>query len=339
MATRKIRGKWFADFRYQNKRYRLKSPINTKNAAQEFEHVMLSRLIKGEPIKENEADRVITLKEFSKVWFDSYVTAHNRPSEIRRKRSVFAHSLIPFFGDMALHEITCKHVEDFKVGRLKNVSSKTLRNEVSMLSTCLKTAVEWEYLDRLPAIKMPKVAQNGFRWLSEIDAGKLLESSEGTMKDMVFLALKTGLRFGELIAIEWPDFDFDNKRLTINKSIVLGKLGPTKNGKVRYIPLTDSVCEYFRGKKKGSGLAFHDGHGGIMRQKRCSYYLERTYRKAGLNPLGWHALRHTFASHLACKGASILAIKDLLGHSDIKTTMRYAHLGPTITSEAMKLLA
>ena len=110
------------------------------------------------------------------------------------------------------------------------------------------------------------------------------------MKDMVFLALKTGLRFGELIAIEWPDFDFDNKRLTINKSIVLGKLGPTKNGKVRYIPLTDSVCEYFRGKKKGSGLAFHDGHGGIMRQKRCSYYLERTYRKAGLNPLGWQCL-------------------------------------------------
>ena len=97
MATRKIRGKWFADFRYQNKRYRLKSPINTKNAAQEFEHVMLSRLIKGEPIKENEADRVITLKEFSKVWFDSYVTAHNRPSEIRRKRSVFCsqpHSLL-----------------------------------------------------------------------------------------------------------------------------------------------------------------------------------------------------------------------------------------------------
>jgi len=339
MPTRKIHNKWSTDFRYHGKRYRIKSPINTKAGAQAYENLLLTKAIKGEPIKPTATPKEMTLMDFSDIWFNSYVKANNRPSEILRKKSVFANSLIPFFGQMPLKEINNKKVEEFKAFRLKSISGKTLRNEVSMLSTCLKTAVEWGYLDALPLIKMPKVPQNDFKWLKEDECLMLLQAAEGKIKDMIFLAMKTGMRFGELIAITWPDMDFENKRLTVNKSIVLGVSGPTKNGKIRYIPLTDSVCEHFKGMKKKSGLVFHEDGGGFIHQKNINYHLGRAYLKAGLPPWGWHTLRHTFASHLACKGASILAIKELLGHTDIKTTMRYAHLGPNITTETMKLLS
>jgi len=61
-------------------------------------------------------------------------------------------------------------------------------------------------------------------------------------------------------------------------------------------------------------------------------------RRAGLRPVGWHMLRHTFASHLAMRGATLKVIQDLLGHSTITMTMRYAHLAPEVARDAVRLL-
>jgi len=339
MSIRKIKNAWYVDFRYNNKRYRNKSPIDTRNGAQAYETDMKSKLMRGEPLKSVEIPQGITFKDFSSIWIESYAKANNRPSEIKRKQSVFVNSLIPFFGAMPLQEITNKKIEEFKVMRLKSICSKTLRNEISMLSTCLKTAVEWEYLETPPLIKMPKATQTAFKWLQEDECLKLLQATDGMLHDMVFLAMKTGLRFGELIALTWPDFDFEHQKLTVNKSVVLGKSGPTKSGKVRYIPLTKSICEYFKSVKQKDGLVFCEESGEFVHQKRIGYHLGKAYIKAGLPNMGWHALRHTFASHLANKGGALFAIKDLLGHSDIKTTMRYSHLGLSLTTETMKLLS
>ena len=66
--------------------------------------------------------------------------------------------------------------------------------------------------------------------------------------------------------------------------------------------------------------------------------LWRACKKAGLRQIGWHALRHTFASHLVMRGASIKAVQELLGHSSIQMTMRYAHLAPEVARDAVNLL-
>lgn len=68
------------------------------------------------------------------------------------------------------------------------------------------------------------------------------------------------------------------------------------------------------------------------------YAIEHACRKAGLRQVGWHALRHTFASHLAMRGAPLKAIQELLGHATIQMTMRYAHLSPDVSREAVRLL-
>ncbi len=87
------------------------------------------------------------------------------------------------------------------------------------------------------------------------------------------------------------------------------------------------------------GPVFADPIGGYFTRGACKRPLWNLCKAAGLNRIiGWHVLRHTFASHLAMKGVPIITIKDLLGHADIKMTMRYAHLSPNVKDEAVKLL-
>ena len=78
--------------------------------------------------------------------------------------------------------------------------------------------------------------------------------------------------------------------------------------------------------------------GDPLTKGECKHPLWRACKRAGLRRIGWHVLRHTFASHLVMRGAPLKAVQELLGHATIMMTMRYAHLAPEIAREAVKLL-
>ncbi len=85
-------------------------------------------------------------------------------------------------------------------------------------------------------------------------------------------------------------------------------------------------------------LVFCDEGGRMLTKGELRHPLLRACKRAGLREIGWHVLRHTFASHLVMRGAPIVAVQDLMGHSTIQMTMRYAHLAPHMTREAVQLL-
>ena len=76
----------------------------------------------------------------------------------------------------------------------------------------------------------------------------------------------------------------------------------------------------------------------MLTENECKHPLWRTCRRAGLRIIGWHSLRHTFASHLVMRGAPLKAVQELLGHADIRMTMRYSHLSPSVRRDAVALL-
>jgi site-specific recombinase XerD len=78
--------------------------------------------------------------------------------------------------------------------------------------------------------------------------------------------------------------------------------------------------------------------GEMIKYTELRHPLWRACRKAGLRPVQWHACRHTFASHLVMRGVPLKAVQELLGHSTIQMTMRYAHLAPEVTRDAVNLL-
>ena len=78
--------------------------------------------------------------------------------------------------------------------------------------------------------------------------------------------------------------------------------------------------------------------GSLLTSESCKWPLWRACKRAGLRRIGWHVLRHTFASHLVMRGAPLKAVQELLGHSTMEMTMRYSHLSPDVRRDAVALL-
>ena len=112
-----------------------------------------------------------------------------------------------------------------------------------------------------------------------------------------------------------------------------------KSGIAREIPLSEEALRALKAHKHLRGeLVFCMEDGSMITRESCKRPLWRACKRANLQRIGWHVLRHTFASHLAMRGAPLKAVQELLGHSDIKMTMRYAHLSPDARRDAVRLL-
>jgi integrase len=343
MSARKFRKTWWVDFRFKGNRKRVRSPENSKAGAEAYEATLRQRLARGEPLKGTGAEliqKVPSCKEFSSHWYQTYVITNNKPSEQRTKRSCLSVHLVPFFGEVGLDNIGSQMVEEYKTKKLsEGLSPKTINNHLSALGKCLHTAQEWNIIKSTPRIHLLRVPPQPFDFLLEEESQELLLNiREEPWYTMVLLALRTGLRLGELIGLKWEDVNLNARMITVRRSVVKGIVGSPKSNRVRHVPLTNESCVALTRLGKSKGFIFHLRNDGPMNDKAPTPAITRMCKRAGIRRIGWHVLRHTFASHLAMKGVSIQKIQTLLGHTDVKTTMRYAHLAPSTLREAIQVL-
>lgn len=166
---------------------------------------------------------------------------------------------------------------------------------------------------------------------------------------MIPIAAFTGLRLGELRGLQWADVDLVAGRLHVRHAADdKGLLGPTKSGRTRIVDLPRRAIVLLRRHKHLRGsFVFCRENGSMLQTWHCESKSKRechdspfmkVCRKAGLRRMGWHGLRHTYASHLMMRGANLTEVKELLGHSSITMTMRYAHLSPAARKSAVSLL-
>lgn len=335
MGVRKRDKKWWVDFCFNNVRYRKSSLENSRAGAQAYEALLKHRLARGEPADGVEVSKT-TFKDFATEWFQTYVKNNNKHSEILHKETILRRHLLTFFGSIDIRDIGSLDVEKYKAKKLEaGLNPKTINNHLAVLQKSLQCALEWDVIDKRPIIKKLKTPPQKFDFLSVEESRLLINSSDGILHGMITVALGTGLRFGELSALTWDDVDFNMRELTVKQAFAQGVLGSTKSNKIRRIPMTDSVCETFDGMKKSSGYVFTGLNDKPLDQSTSLRRLHRICSNAGLRNIGWHCLRHTFASHLAQAGANLVAIQNLLGHSDIHTTMRYAHINGAVLREAI----
>ncbi len=335
MSIYKNKNKYWISIYFSGKRFRKPSPENTYAGAKAYESLLMQKLARGEPLvaEHKKLEATPTFREFTKKWFDVYVKTNNKYSEILNKESVLRAHLNPCFGDKLLDKISSLDIESYKAKKLQSgQANKSVNNHLIILSKCLKMAQEWGVMENIPKIKLLKVQPQKFDFLSTEECQSLLDNCDGLLKEMVLVGLKTGLRFGELIALEWSDVDLKSNLMTVQKSISRGRLGSTKSNKIRYVPLLGDISEMLEIRSKKRGVIFGRNDNIPLNPMLCLRWLHQACKKAGMRRIGWHTLRHTFASHLAQSGVSIVLIKELLGHADIKTTMRYSHL----TSQAIR---
>jgi integrase len=341
MGVRKIKDKWVVDFRINGTRKRIQAPVNSKQGAKLYEASILNKIREGfNPFKEKSEDKsTTTFKEFTWEWFEIYVKNNNKPSEIRTKRIILNAHLVPFFGNLRLDEISTFHIEKYKAKKISSgLSNKSINNHLVILSKCLRTAEDWDRLEKLPKIKMLKTPPPEVDYLNKKECEVLLNKASGIWYEMILVVLRTGLRFGELKALVWSDINWESRMLTVKRSIHRNIITTTKSNKQRHIPLTQDLYNVLLPRRQKTGYIFIDKYGKPLKDTVIQYALYSVCRKAGLRKITWHKLRHTFASRLTEKGASMRAIQKLLGHADIQTTMKYAHLAPSELRKTVELL-
>ena len=185
---------------------------------------------------------------------------------------------------------------------------------------------------------MLKTPQPDFRRLTASEADRLIAwAQEDPWRTMVIIALRTGLRYSELSALQWEDIDWEQEIITVKRSIVEGVMSATKNSRIRHVNMIREVREGLEKLRQPSGFIFLF-HGKPVLYKTARERLQRYCYEAGVPIIAWHDLRHTFATHLSACGANIFAVQKLMGHSDIKMTQRYTHLNTDELACAMRLL-
>lgn len=345
MAARKIRNTWWVDFSYAYARYRVRSPENSQAGAKAYEAVLRQKLARGEPVEKTQQGTPVeqTFERFTSKWFDEYVVPNNKHQEQRMKRYILDSSLIPFFGRMPIGKITTQHVEQYKAHALKKgVSRKTVNNRLAVLGKCIRTAYEWLKIQGIPPkIALLKCPPPQTNYLSPDECTLLLSHAEDVVAEMILTALRTGMRQGELRGLQWSSINWENRTITVRHSLNdrLHVLESPKSNRERHIPMDADVYEALFRRKRGTGFVFPAEDDKPFDSQRIIRRLNEVRWRAGMRKFTWHTLRHTFASHLAIKGAPLHVVQALLGHSSIGTTMRYAHVAPSALRTAIDMLS
>jgi integrase len=316
-------------------------PVKSPTAAAKAEDAIRDKLAKG-TFELKAPPGAPTLASFQERYFADHV-AKLKPSSRSAQETIWRMSLLPVLKDMALDAIDSEAIAAVTRSlQARDASPKTINNALSALRTALTHAEDWGLVSSVPRVRWLKVPQQSFDFFTFEEVTALLQSGPPAM---VIVALRTGMRVGELLALKWSDVSLGRKQVTVARSVFWEKgtayEGGTKSGKVRTIPLTGealAALEGHRAEPARKGYVFTDAEGNQLTRNEAKRPLWRALEAGGLRRVGWHVCRHTFCSHLAMKGVSLPAIQQLAGHATITMTMRYAHLAPDHLRAAMDAL-
>jgi len=249
--------------------------------------------------------------------------------------------LQPLLGGQELNTINAQKVLRLDAElRKKNLAPQTVYHCLSLLRRVLNRAVEWElYSGPVPKIRMPKFNNKRIRFLSKCEARQLLEELNQISPlwhDIALFALNTGLRKGEILALTPAQIDLNAGLCHVLES---------KTYQGRSIPLNAvalSLVKKHIGNDPSKTL-FKERSGPVNPHAR---FFRQAVNVCGLNAgitdrrakICFHSLRHTFASWLVQSGVRLQIVSQLLGHADLKMTLRYAHLAPDASREAVDSL-
>ena len=280
------------------------------------------------------------LSDFIKE-YKTYITNNYSEKYLKKAVTPSFNRLTKYISNISLDNITTKNLDDF----ISSVYSKS-KFAASLYHRTLKAAfnkaVIWNYIQENPfnKIKTPKVTKSFPVYLSEAELILILDKTEDQLlKDIITTAFCTGMRFGELLNMKWNWIDFSQNIITIKNSSEFN----SKNKRERIIPTHQKVITIFQTHyqlgKDQNGLVFCRKKNISLNEDFVSKQFKKAVRAAKLNDkIHFHSLRHSFASALVQRGISLYAVKELLGHGNIKTTQIYSHLSQNNLSEAVSLL-
>lgn len=283
-----------------------------------------------------------TLHEWLGYWLEAIVRQNVKDSTYFGYRRILETHIYPYLGQINIQKLSCKDIQQAVDMLTKKMSAGTLNNVCRLLKSALSTAFERGVIKKNPyyAIKKPKLHRARPRVLSRNEQEILERMLRRENRFEYLLCLYTGLRVGELSALRWEDVDLENNILHVNRTaqrlassqmqtrktrLAVGT--PKSASSARQIPLPAFIADILREQKanRGSGAGFlFPGRNGLCRDPRSfQQKLNTICKKAGLDDVHMHTLRHTFAARCLENGVRYDILSDLLGHSSIRITLDY----------------
>ena len=363
VKVRKKSGKWYVFVDWQGNR-KAKCVGSSREAAETVWREIEKRLALGTFNVDKEAETP-SFAEYAGHWMSFHVRAHLKSSTIESYEGILRFHLIPRFGHLPLDQVTRTSVKSFlaEVVRSAKLARNTIRNVCACLRALLGQAVEDGLLVTNPAVRLGRFNQvkaegRKVEFLTHEEAERFLTAAKEHCPDrhpLFLTALRAGLRLGELLALEWDDIQFGdsaedkNRYILVRHNIVRGEDTTPKSKKSRRVDLSKDLRRdllAFRdehllqvmergefdehGQPKVCKLVFPSETGGPLDSRNLYHrgFLP-CLQAANLRRVTFHALRHTFASLLIQKGASLAYVKEQMGHSSIQITVdTYGHLIP-----------
>ena len=292
---------WFYDFRVNRKRYRNTTETANKQEAKKIEATERTKILAGRHgIREQPG---ITFRAFAETYLRDHAELHKR--SVDRDREIIK-VLNRALGGLILHEVTAHRIEQFN-------------RELDTLRSIFSKAVEWGMLLAQPMtrVRRLKVDNCRLRILTEPEQAALLEACPKKLGRLVTLALMTGARVGELLALRWVDVS--ETELTFLE---------TKNGRMRRLPMSPGIWAVLEKMPRSSAYVFtnprtHDRY----TVNGVAHTFKRALVRAGIasSDVSLHTLRHTAISQMIASGFDDYAVMGISGHSSTRIQARYTH--------------
>ena len=310
---------YWMSFRVNSRRIFESTETTNKKMAEKIYAKRLTEITEGKWFQ-NEA-RKRRFEELREKYMTEHSMINKTPTTQVRDISAFKR-LSEFFGGLMLIDITPAKISDYKSLRItKGIKPATISRELEVLRHALNLSIQWEWIETNPfsKVKLDKPNNQIERWITSEEEKCLLDVSVSWLKEIIVFALNTGMRQDEILSLQWSQIDLIRRTAT---------LLITKNKEKRTVPINQTVYDLLKFKSKIrylSGYVFTSQAGIkiIARNLLRAYYDAR--KKAGLEDVRFHDLRHTFATRLVQAGVDLYTVAKLLGHKDIRMTQRYAH--------------
>lgn len=312
--------------------------ISTKAKLKSEAHKFLLDFSKK--LKEQQTSKTIPirLKEFLFEYLKYSESIHSYNTTLSIKSTTRA--MFNYFGDIYVSALTNESISGYIRQRVSKASVYVGKREIAYLSGMLKWAIMKGYHTEniVKGIKTGKIPEKQPNYFTDSEFDRLLNvTADNDLRELFVFAVNTGLRQMELLTLKWKQINLSSRFVILDNREHL-----TKGKKVRTIPLNQKAMGVLNRRAplifSGDDLIFTYGSQPI-KQQFISHKFKKLIKKAGLNiRLNFHSLRHTFATWLIQKGASIYEVSKLLGHADIKTTEIYSHINPEDLRSSIDLL-
>ncbi|MBM7624744.1 tyrosine-type recombinase/integrase [Sporohalobacter salinus] len=350
------------------KRKRIYETVDgTKKEAEARMHELAHEVESGQYIEPSN----LTVKEYLLQWLEDYCENTLAPSTFESYEMIIKSHLIPALGAIKLEDLEPMHIKKYQNHKLKSgrkdgkpggLSKRTVQYHHRVLSKALKHAVKWRVIDNNPAevIQAPSPDTPEIQAMTQEQIDNLLANANGWAYNMIYIAIFTGMRRGEILALRWKDVDLEEQLIRVRQSVTEisgGKLvfrKPKTKSSTRPINIDDDLVKLLKkarkeqkenklrlGKKYNNeyNLVICQTNGNPTKPRRATKRFNQAAKRANLEEFRLHDLRHTHATLMLKAGVHPKVVQERLGHSTITQTLdTYSHVVPSMQKEAVQKL-